>query len=235
METSKKMHPSQEIINEYLTHYTAFMESKACDSEAGQHYHMMEELNSKYDFFDQEFTENGLTGLKDVTGQTRIPAMYKAIGARYRLDAWRNLPVPVVNSDNKYAIVRADGTGTPLCEFAYDYIGLLTWTELFTAHTGDKVILLRPDGSKLFTDPVDHVHEPLNDLIVIENEGKFGLCTWQGDYVAPIYDELDCDENSDVYVRLGDRYGYIGYDGTFMAEPLSDEDYDKGHYSFCTI
>ena len=53
--------------------------------------------------------------------------------------------------------------------------------------------------------------------------------------MAPIYDELDCDENSDVYVRLGDQYGYIGYDGAFMPEPLSDEDYDKGHYSFCSI
>ncbi len=235
METEKKLIPSQEIINEYLAHHSAFMESSTCDAESTHHLQMMEDLNGKYDFFDQEFTEGGLTGLKDVTGKVRIPAMYKAIGARYRIEAWRNHPVPVVNAEGKYAIVRADGTGEPLCDFVYDYIGLLTWTELFTAYIGDKAILLRPDGSKLFTAPVDYIHEPLNDLIVLENEGKFGLCTWQGDYVAPIYDELDCDENSDVYVRLGDQYGYIGYDGAFMPEPLSDEDYDKGHYSFCSI
>ena len=232
METKKKLIPSQEIINEYLVHHTAFMESTTCDTESTYHLSMMEALNEKYDFFDQEFVEDGLTGLKDATGQVRIPAMYKAIGARYRIEAWRNHPVPVVNAEGKYALVCADGTGTPLCEFVYDYIDLMTWTDLFIAYLEDKVILLRPDGSKLFNDPVDYVYDPHNSIIMIENEGKFGLCTCSGDYVAPIYDEMNCDENEDVYVRLGDQYGYIGYDGTFMAEPLSDEDYHKGHYNF---
>ena len=68
--------------------------------------------------------------------------------------------------------------------------------------------------------------------IVTAAEGRYGLCTTSGDYVAPIYDEMEPDDDDNVHVRLGDTWGYISGDGEFLPEPLSDEDQDKWCYNF---
>jgi hypothetical protein len=234
MTQKNKALPTSEIINQFTT-YNAEMNAAMRNGDfnlANEYIKKMEALCEEYDLFDQEFTENGLTGLKDITGQVRIPALYKAIGARYRYDHWRELPVPVMNSEDKYAIVKADGSGTPLCEFTYDYITCFPWTNHFRAHVGGKTTLLRPNGTELLPTKVDTIYEPFNHIIMLENEGKYGLCTLHGSYVAPIYDEMEPDENDNVHVRLGDTWGYISGDGQFLAEPLSDEDHDKWWYNF---
>ncbi|MBQ8804990.1 MAG: hypothetical protein IJZ68_00790 [Bacteroidaceae bacterium] len=229
----QKTIPTQEIINRYTFYTSKMLEAvKSNDfNTANDFVEKMEELNAEYDFFDREFTENGQTGLKDINGKVRIPAMYKEIGARYRYDHWRSLPVPVVNEEGKYAIVLADGTGNPLCDFEYDYICCLCLTNLFVAQIGDKATILRPDGTKLIPFMVDSVYGPSNGIIVFENEGKFGLCTQKGDYVEPIYDEMETDENEDIHVRLGESWGYISYEGKFLPEPLDDEEYAMGRYT----
>ena len=234
MTQKNKALPTSEIINKFTT-YNAEMNAALHRDNfnlANEYIEKMEALCEEYDFFDQEFTENGLTGLKDITGQVRIPALYKAIGDRYRYDHWRELPVPVMNSEDKYAIVKADGSGTPLCEFAYDYITCFPWTNHFRAHVGGKTTLLRPNGTELLPSKVDTIYEPFNHIIILEDEGKYGLCTLGGDFVAPIYDEIEPDENEKVQVRLGDTWGYLSYEGEFLPKPLSDEDWDKCHYSF---
>lgn len=234
MKQKSKTLPTAEITNKFTT-YNAEMNSAMRSDDfnlANEYIEKMEALCEEYDFFDQEFTENGLTGLKDITGQVRIPALYKAIGARYRYDHWRELPVPVINADDKYALALADGTGKPLCDFIYDYIAFFPWTDLFTATVGDKGTILRPDGTPHIPILIDKVYEPFNHIITIMNEGKYGLCTTSGDYVAPIYDEMEPDDNDNVHVRLGDTWGYISGDGEFLPEPLSDEDQDKWWYNF---
>ena len=232
MTQKSKTLPTAEIINKFTT-YNAEMNAamnKGDFNLADEYIEKMEALCEEYDFFDQEFTENGLTGLKDITGQVRIPALYKAIGARYRYDHWRELPVPVINADDKYAL--ADGTGKPLCEFIYDYIDFFTWADHIIAHRDSKATILRPDGTPLFPLMVDKIYEPFHYVIMLENEGKYGLCTTSGDYVAPIYDEMEPDDDDNVHVRLGDTWGYISGDGEFLPEPLSDEDQDKWWYNF---
>ena len=234
MTQKSKTLPTSEIINKFTT-YNAEMNAAMRNGDfnlANEYIEKMEALHDEYDLFDQEFTENGLTGLKDITGQVRIPALYKAIGARYRYDHWRELPVPVMNGEDKYAIVNADGSGKPICDFIYDYITFCPWTDHFIVHRGSKATILRPDGTELLPTMVDTIYEPFNHIVMLENEGKYGLCTLHGSYVAPIYDEMEPDENDNVHVRLGDTWGYISGDGQFLPEPLSDEDHDKWWYNF---
>ena len=234
MTQKSKTLPTSEIINKFTT-YNAEMNAAMCNGDfnlANEYIEKMEALCEEYDLFDQEFTENGLTGLKDITGQVRIPALYKAIGARYRYDHWRELPVPVMNGEDKYAIVNADGSGKPICDFIYDYITFCPWTDHFIVHRGSKATILRPDGTELLPTMVDTIYEPFNHIVMLENEGKYGLCTLHGSYVAPIYDEMEPDDDDNVHVRLGDTWGYISGDGEFLPEPLSDEDQDKWWYNF---
>ena len=234
MTQKSKTLPTSEIINKFTT-YNAEMNAAMRNGDfnlANEYIEKMEALCEEYDLFDQEFTENGLTGLKDITGQVRIPALYKAIGARYRYDHWRELPVPVMNGEDKYAIVNADGSGKPICDFIYDYITFCPWTDHFIVHRGSKATILRPDGTELLPTMVDTIYEPFNHIVMLENEGKYGLCTLHGSYVAPIYDEMEPDDDDNVHVRLGDTWGYISGDGEFLPEPLSDEDQDKWWYNF---
>ena len=229
-----KLLPTAETISTFVT-YNAEMNAalKSNDLDlANEYLKKVEALTAEYDFFDQEFTENDLVGLKDITGQVRIPALYKAIGDRYRYDHWRELPVPVMNNEDKYAIVKADGSDTPLCEFTYDYITCFPWTNHFRAHVGGKTTLLRPNGTELLPTMVDVIYEPFNHIIIIEDEGKYGFCTLGGDFVAPRYDEIEPDEDNKVHVRFGDTWGYINGEGEFLPQPLSDEDSDKWHYNF---
>lgn len=233
MEQTKSI-PTSEIINQFTT-YNAEKNTAIRSGDfhlANEYIEKIEALSEEYDFFDQEFTENDLTGLKDITGQVRIPALYKAIGDRYRYDHWRKLPVPVMNDENKYAIAKADGSGTPLCEFAYDYIEIFPWTSDFRAHVGNKTTLLCPDGTALFPTMVDTIYEPFNYIIILKDEDKYGFCTLGGDFVAPRFDEIEPDEDNKVHVRLGDTWGYISGEGEFLPQPLSDEDCDKWHYNF---
>lgn len=233
MTQKSKTLPTAEIANNFVTYVANMKNAVEHDNYdlANEYIEKIETLSEEYDFFDQEFTENGRTGLKDITGQVRIPALYKAIGARYRYDHWRELPVPVINADDKYALALADGTGKPLCDFIYDYIAFFPWTDLFTATIGDKGTLLRPDGTPHLPILIDKVYEPFNHIIMFINEGKYGLCTTSGDYVAPIYDEMEPDNDDNVHVRLGDTWGYISGDGEFLPEPLSEEDQDKWWYN----
>ena len=233
MEQTKSL-PTPQTISTFVTYNTEMTTAlKHNDLDlANEYLRKIDALTAEYDFFDQEFTENGLTGLKDITGQVRIPALYKAIGDRYRYDHWRSLPVPVMNEEDKYAIAKADGTGAPLCNFAYDYIACFPWTNHFRAHIGNKTTLLRPDGTELLPTMVDVIYEPFNHIIIIENEGKYGFCTLGGDFVAPRYDEIEPDENNKIHVRFGDTWGYISGEGEFLPQPLSDEDSDKWHYNF---
>lgn len=229
-----KLLPTPETISTFVAYNAEMNAALQRDNFdlANEYIEKIEALHDEYDFFDQEFTENDLVGLKDITGQVRIPALYKAISDRYRYDHWRELPVPVMNSEDKYAIVKADGSGTPLCEFTYDYITCFPWTDHFRAHVGGKTTLLRPNGTELLPTKVDTIYEPFNHIVMLENEGKYGLCTTSGDYVAPIYDEMEPDNDDNVHVRLGDTWGYISGDGEFLPEPLSDEDQDKWWYNF---
>ena len=229
-----KLLPTTETISTFVT-YNAEMNAalKRNDLDlANEYLRKVEALTTEYDFFDQEFTENGLTGLKDITGKVRIPALYKAIGDRYRYDHWRSLPVAVINEDDKYALAKADGSGTPLCEFAYDYITCFPWTDHFRAHVGNKTTLLCPDGTALFPAMVDTIYEPFNYIIILKDEDKYGFCTLGGDFVAPRFEEIEPDEDNKVHVRLGDTWGYISGEGEFLPEPLSEEDYDKWLYNF---
>ena len=229
MEQTKSL-PTPETIATFVA-YNAEMNTalKRNDLDlANEYLRKVEALTAEYDFFDQEFTENGRTGLNDITGKVRIPAQYKAIGDDY----WRSLPVAVMNEDDKYALVKADGSGTPLCEFVYDYIEIFPWTSHFRAHVGNKTTLLCPDGTALFLTMVDTIYEPFNYIIILKDEDKYGFCTLGGDFVAPRFEEIEPDEDNKVHVRLGDTWGYISGEGEFLPEPLSEEDYDKWLYNF---
>ena len=176
------------------------------------------ELNEKYDFFDREFEENGLVGLKDITGKIIVPALFKSIPTRFIYDDFRNFPVIAENSENKYALIRTDGTGEAVTPFMYEDIRYVEQSSLFEAKINGKYGLINAAGEKLTPFEWDLCYVPFNGIYTLQDGDKYGVYTAFGLYVKPIYDEIEDDENENLHVRKGDTWGYLDEDGNFIDE-----------------
>jgi hypothetical protein len=112
-------------------------------------YDELKMLLDKYNTFDIVFEENGKKGLKDIAGRVRVPALYEDFAETYSYHWGRSMPVAARNAEGKYALVAADGAGTPLCDFEYDYISYLRATNshyMCVKKSGDGVLKGILDG-----------------------------------------------------------------------------------------
>ena len=180
------------------------------------------DLHAKYSFFDQIFEENGLKGIKDVKGNIRIPAIYTDFYELYDYqDSYapelKDIPICAYDQHDKCALVLPDGKGTPLTPFIYDAIAKEATTNEFIIVQSDKKGIMDRKGNVLIPCQFDTVYEYFNSIRALEAGGKFGLMTDWELYVAPVYDEVS-EKDDYVYVRLGDTWGYIDYDGNFIDE-----------------
>ena len=58
---------------------------------------------------------------------------------------------------------------------------------------------------------------PFNGVGTVSANGKEGIITDWGLYVEPIFEEVS-EKDDYVYVRLGDKWGYVDFDGNFIDE-----------------
>ena len=180
----------------------------------------LHEIEEKYDLYDCIFEENDKKGVKDIKGNVRVPAMYKDYSLRYAFHHLRKAPIPAENEDGKYALIKADGTGTPITSFEYDWISLVPFTSLFIAEKNGKEGLVSFEGEVIVPCELDSVSNgvPMNGLIELTNDNKYGLFDYKtGLYVKPIFDQLE-ENNDNVYVRLNDHWGYLDEEGNFIDE-----------------
>ena len=196
-------------------------------------------IQHKYTFFDQVFDENGLKGVKDIKGNVRVPAIYSDYYELYNYSdtfapELKNMPICAYDQNGKCALVAPDGKGTPLTPFIYDAIAKDNFVHEFIIVQGDKKGVMDKEGNILVPCEMDTVYEYFNSIQSLEAGGKFGLRTDWGLYIAPVYDEMT-EKNDYVYVRLGDTWGYLDFDGNFIdeadQETLDDSDllnYDPG-------
>lgn len=187
-------------------------------------------IKGDYDLFDSVFEENGKKGLKDIAGRVRVPALYEDFTETFSYHWGRSMPVPAMNSEGKYALVAADGTGTPLCDFEYDYICYLRATNshyMCVKKSGDSALKGVLDGKGRLIVPceMDKVYEYAFNFTPFEKDGKYGCVTDNGTFVPPLYDELEADESWLKACKDG-VWGYIAADCSFIPE--DDEDrYDS--------
>ena len=179
-------------------------------------------MHQKYTFFDQTFEENGLVGVKDVKGNVRVPALYTDFYQLYDyLDTHspelKGYPVCAYDANDKCALVTTDGKGTPFTPFVYDVIAKDNFSNNFMTVNDEKKGMMDKQGTILIPCEMDTIYDAFNGIYTFEAGGKFGLYTDWKLYIAPIYDEMT-DKDDNIYVRLGDTWGYLDYDGKFIDE-----------------
>ena len=184
-------------------------------------------IREMYDLFDQVFEMDGKVGLCNVAGKVLVPAVYKAFSETYVYRRYGYvMPVPACDFNDKYALVKSDGKGTPLCEFEYEMIKFMFGSCAFYRcwkKVGGKMLsgVIDCDGNMVVPCEMDVVYAVANNIAVIEKDGKFGGITMDNFYLEPVYDEVE-DKDGYLYVCKEGIWGYISRKGEFIDE--NDED-----------
>ena len=202
-------------------------EERATRKEIDALYKEYDAIREAYDLFDQLFEKDGKVGLCNVAGKVLVPAMYKDFSETYVYRRYGYvMPVPACNFIDKYALVKCDGKGTPLCGFEYEMIKFMfgscalyrCWKKV-----GNKLLagVMDCDGNMLVPCEMDVIYAVSNNIAVIEKDGKFGGITMDNFYLEPVYDEVE-DKDGYLYVCKEGIWGYISRKGEFIDE--NDED-----------
>ena len=178
------------------------------------------DLMNSYDFYADFYEENGMYGIKLTTGKVLVPAMYHYVDF---FPQWVNEQsyVPVC-LDNKWGIVRADGSNTIVHELEYDYIAPIQGP-LAIVKKGDKWGYLDIRGE--LSTPVhfdsimiDGVYSFVNGISIFQKDGLYGV-TDGVEFSKPVFDEINAIEIDDyVTGSFNGTQGYINIDGEFTED-----------------
>ena len=180
-------------------------------------------LTTEYDLLDVVFEENGKQGVKNAVGRILVPAIYKEFSETYIYTREEFvMPIPACDFNNKYAIVKGDGKGTPICPFEYDMITFLRGSlnhYLCKKNVGGKVFsgIIRSNGEVVVPCEMDLIHELANGFSALVKDGKIGIYTIHGNYFEPQFDDAD-EEAGFLKVHKDGVWGYLTEKGEFIDE-----------------
>ena len=177
-------------------------------------------IRAEYDILDRTFEEDGKMGVVDIIGNVVVPALYKDYAELHNRAVYSQLPVPACDFNDKYALVTSDGKGTPLCEFEYDKIIFLRGSNNYfvcVKKVGERMQagVIDSKGEVIVPCEMDKVFFASNRFACVRKDGKMGVLTMNGDYFAPIYDEVEANKGYLAVCKRG-RWGYLGSKGEFV-------------------
>ena len=196
-----------------------------------------DEIIRQYDQFEEMaldmrnvvFEENEKQGLRRVTGELLIPAIFDSIPERYdyilqikpEVQMLQSVPVIV---DGRCALCKIDGKGTLLTDFAYDKIFRYFYgsSNLFVVErNGKKGLLDDCDGEIVVPCEMDEIYEMIDtDGIIPYSQGqKWGMLHFDVNTGA-IFDEIDIRSEQYAKGKIEDEWYFVKWDG----KPTKNED-----------
>ena len=183
-----------------------------------EEYEKFEEM--ALDMRDIVFSVDGKFGLRRVTGEIVVPAMFDGIPERYNYiseieEPWGLYrPIPVVRN-HKYALCKIDGMGTLITDFIYDkifsYYG--SRSRFFVVINNGKKGLINEDGEVVIPCEMDAIYEmqDLDGIVPYQRMGKWGLFC----HVAtePVYDDIMIFSEDYAQVKKDGTWYYLDHNG----------------------
>lgn len=174
--------------------------------------------------FDPEWIQerNGRFGLKGYAYNDGIPCEYEEVNLTY--DGLERMVFPIpVRRGGKYGLVLADGIGTPVTEFRYDFLFRVPFTEYvkYVALCDGKYGLVGTDGSEVVPCQMDGIYDypALGDRILPVCKGdKWGFYYEPYDFVEPRFDELVFPYDDYFRARMNGQWGWVADDGRFTKD-----------------
>jgi hypothetical protein len=218
----KKPKPTRELVSEVLNikarldSFNLYRENEIISSLNKQR----EIIMDSYDWSDQEFTENGKSGLMDCFGEIMIPAIYDETWFRANYFVSREKPI-ACRMGNKWGMVMPDGKGSVKAEFIYDNIFLgehYSFWSFIVVVIKNKYGFIDVRGNPLTPVDIDEVFRPENSMGLVRKGEMFGFIYCNGDYIEPVYEEIKLPDNEKLYrVRLDGRWGFVSRNKDFIA------------------
>lgn len=178
------------------------------------------QIMDSYDWSDQEFTENGKSGLMDCFGEVLIPALYDETWFRTNYFVSREKPV-ACRRENKWGMVMPDGIGTIAADFLYDNIFLeeyySMWSFIIVVVEG-KYGFIDIKGNTLTPVDIDEIFQPANDMGKVRKGDRYGFIYYNGDYIEPAFEEIAFSDADRFYhVKQDGRRGYVDKSKRFRS------------------
>ena len=169
------------------------------------------------DMRDVIFEENEKVGLRRVTGEVLVPALFDEIPERYDCISEIKDPcgcVPVVRG-HKFALCKTDGKGTLVTDFSYDRLFRYFWSNykyFITVNAGKKGVIAC-NGKEIVPCEMDEIYEMMDadGCIPLRKEDKWGL-VYCGVATEVIYEDYKFDLEMGMVKKDGKWY-YINAKG----------------------
>lgn len=181
------------------------------------------------DMRDVVFEENGKQGLRRVTGELLIPAIFDSIPERYdyitqikpEVQMLQSVPVIV---DGRCALCKIDGKGTLLTDFVYDKIFryFYGFSNLFAVErNGKKGLLDDYTGEVVVPCEMDEIYEMIDTdgIIPYSQRQKWGMLHFDVN-TGTIFDDIDIRSEQYAKGKIEDEWYFVKWDG----KPTKNED-----------
>ena len=228
-EENKLPRPSVEVLKKYDELYEKLDDKALAGEEYDETINAINDIISSYDLSNYEFTDpvTGLKGVKDPAGQVIVPACYDAFSFIGDQQCF-TLSHMSAKKGGKWGVVSADGSNTVLCDFRFDYLQWYPFTATYLARwdgVADKFGLVNKEGRVFIPNVLTNLHEPWNDFMLLESDGKFGaLDTSTFFFVLPEYDKIDADPDELVVFHKDGVEGYVIEEtGEFIPKEQFDD------------
>lgn len=230
-----KMLPTEEIMNRIdaiLGRLCEISDDKNLMMEESYDLHCeLNEILQEYETADFLIECDGKYGVMDVAGNVTVPPVYKEISATFSYDINKR-PVPACDFNDKFALVAADGKGTPLCGFEYETIvPMLATDNLYSCKKridGKELCgVLDEKGCVVVPCEMDTISNISNNFAYVHKGGKIGALMRNGTYFEPVYDDI-YEKVGLLWARKDDEWGLLTRRGEFVsvknAAELDEED-----------
>jgi hypothetical protein len=203
--------PSQEIISRF----------EELNNASTKNYEELFALIDGYDWRDEIFEEGGKHGTKNVKGEVVVPAIYDGF---YTIENFFQPSLPVVAiKDGLCGLVKRDGEGTPMSEFAHSYMGRIFDTPVYTAVKpgDDNHFALSVMGEVITPYEIEKHYQPSDGCVILEANGKYGILALDQGYVyiSPEYDEIHDQGYGEDFLFIKDGVeGYVTLNGEFVSK-----------------
>ena len=190
-------------------------------------------IKKEYELGDIVIEEEGKLGLMDIAGRIIVPPIYKDFSETYSYDIEATKrPVPACDFDDMYALVAADGKGTPLCGFEYDMIHFMQGSyNLYRCYKSvdyeDFYGVLDDKGNVVVPCEMDMVNPVGNNFACLFKGDRMGAVMIDGSYFEPVYDEV-YEKEGFLWAAIGAKIGFLNKKGEIVsvedAAHLGEED-----------
>ena len=203
--------PSSEVLKKY-DELGSQLRKAQTHKERSMYLREMSHISAHYDLSDKSFKHCGKIGVKDASGKIIIPALFDGIGFVGSKE-YRPQFIPVL-SGNKWGLLNLHNRKVHEATI-FDHVQYIYHNRYFAVSDGNKAGVIDSVGNIIVPIEMDKIYNFCNSIAVLVKNGKYGMLSYDGRFIEPIFDSIEGECDCFVSVTYNGKEGYINKDGLF--------------------